>query len=71
MTLPRGFGAKRVRGGCKRGMACGVEGHANNFSAHLPAHKQQSISRGGLRGVLQAMLARSAGERLVVVLDSE
>ena len=42
-----------------------------NFRAHVPAHERQSISRGELRGVLHAMLSREAGERMVVVVDSE
>ena len=64
--------AKRVRGCMQEGYGVWYgEGHANNFSAHVLAHGRQSISRGELRGVQQAMLAQGAGKRLVVVLDSE
>ena len=42
-----------------------------NHAAHIPEPERQSVSRGGLRGVLHAILQRRPGERLVVVLDSE
>ena len=49
------------------------EGHAHNYAAHVSAHERQqvSVSRGELRGVLHAMLARASDEQLVVVLDSD
>ena len=46
-------------------------GSPRNHSAHVPISKRQSVSRGGLRGVLHAVLARRPGERLAVVMDSE
>ena len=64
--------AKRVRGWMQAG--CGVwfgEHHSHNFSSHVPAHECQSINRGELRGVLHAILSRTQGERMVVVLNSE
>ena len=45
--------------------------NTRNFSAHVPAHERQSISRGELRGVQHAMLSRAVGEHMVIVLDSE
>ena len=47
------------------------EGHARNYAAHVPAHEHHSVSKGELKGVLHAMLARGSGKKLVVVLDSE
>ena len=64
--------AKRVRGWMQAGYGVWFGDNSNrNFRAHVPAHKRQSISRGELRGVLHAMLSREAGERMVVVVDSE
>ena len=64
--------AKRVRGWMQAGYGVWFGPHHNrNFSAHVPAHERQSISRGELRGVLHAMLSRAVGERMVIVLDSE
>ena len=45
--------------------------HHRNIGAHVPVHERQSSSRGELRGVLHALLSRSSGEHLVVVMDSE
>ena len=64
--------AKRVRGWMQAGYGVWFGDNSNrNFRAHVPAHERQSISRGELRGVLHAMLSREAGERMVVVVDSE
>ena len=64
--------AKRVRGWMLAGYGVWYGPHnTRNFSAHVPAHERQSISRGEVRGVLHAMLSRAVGERMVIVLDSE
>ena len=64
--------AKRVRGSMQAGYGVWYgPRNTRNFSAHVPAHECQSISRGELRGVLHAMLSRAVGERMVIVLDSE
>ena len=64
--------AKRVRGWMQAGYGVWFgDNSSRNFRAHVPAHERQSISRGELRGVLHAMLSRVAGERMVVVVDSE
>ena len=48
-----------------------AKGSERNFSAQVLTHERQSMGRGELRGVLQALQARGAGEKMVVVLDSE
>ena len=64
--------AKRVRGWMQVGYGVWHGPHnTRNFSAHVPAHERQSISRGELRGVLHAMFSRAVGEHMVIVLDSE
>ena len=64
--------AKRVRGWMQAGYGVWFgDNNSRNFRAHVPAHERQSISRGELRGLLHAMLSRAAGERMVVVVDSE
>ena len=42
-----------------------------NYSAPVPPHERQSVSRAELMGVLQALQLRRPGGRMVVVLDSE
>ena len=50
--------AKRVRGWMQAGYGVWYgPHHTRNFSAHVPAHERQSISRGELLGVLHAMLS--------------
>ena len=54
------------RDGCKQGMGYGMVWYGKhsprNYSAHVPAHERQSISRGELRGVLHATLGRLQGD---------
>ena len=64
--------AKTVRGWAQAGYGVWyARGSSRNCAAHVPVGERQSVSRGELRGVLHALLHRSPGERLVVVLDSE
>ena len=48
-----------------------AENSPRNYAAHVPEDERQSVSRGELRRVLHALLQRRAGERLLVVMDSE
>ena len=64
--------AKTVRGWAQAGYGVWyARGSSRDCAAHVPVGERQSVSRGELRGVLHALLHRSPGERLVVVLDSE
>ena len=64
--------AKTVRGWAQVGFGVWFHrGSPRNHSAHVPISERQSVSRGELRGVLHAVLARRPGERLAVVMDSE
>ena len=64
--------AKTVRGWAQAGFGVWFHrGSPRNHSAHVLISEQQSVSRGELRGVLHAVLARRPGERLAVVMDSE
>ena len=42
-----------------------------NHGAPVPPSERQSVSRGGLRGVLHALQSQRPQERMVIVLDSE
>ena len=64
--------AKTVRGWAQAGFGVWFHrGSPRNHLAHVPISERQSVSRGELRGVLHAVLARRPGERLAVVMDSE
>ena len=76
--------AKRVKGWWQAGYGAWFgEGSARNLGTVVPLAEQQSVSRGELQGVLYmpcsrggggviyALQQRRAGERMVVVLDSE
>ena len=64
--------AKTVCGWAQAGFGVWFHrGSPRNHSAHVPISERQSVSRGELRGVLHAVLARRPGERLAVVMDSE
>ena len=64
--------AKTVRGWAQAGFGVWFHrGSPRNHSAHVPINERQSVSRGELRGVQHAILARHSGERLAVVMDSQ
>ena len=64
--------AKTVRGWAQVGYGVWyARGSSRNCAAHVPVGEQQSVRRGELRRVVHALLHRSRGERLVVVLDSQ
>ena len=60
-----------MQAGCR--VWCGVRyGDGSDGFSHssVLAHQRQSVSSGKLQGVLQGLLQRQSGERLVVVMDS-
>ena len=64
--------SKMVRGWKQEGYGVWfAEASTRNHAAPIPESERQSVSKGKLRGVLNAIVQRRRAERLVVVLDSE